>query len=145
MRFFLPSYVVFFETSVLKSVFLHYLHNNNTALIPKFQNIAMLHQTYTWQTFVANLFYDKFLHSFQHFMNDFFWKTQNESMFLHNRIFINGFYNVSFYKVRTKLHNMGKRILMSWFKISNSNQKTHEAQKDAQLVFQKKSRKCRTT
>ena len=36
--------IVFFETSVLKKVrILHYLHNNNTALIPKFQNIAVVY------------------------------------------------------------------------------------------------------
>ena len=35
-----------------------------------------------------------------------FLKTQNESKFLQNRIFINSFYyKVSFYKVRTKLLN----------------------------------------
>ena len=48
-------------------------------------------------------------------------ETQNENMFLHNRIFINRFHKVSFYKVRTKLRNKftsqnyiaSKYILMS--------------------------------
>ena len=37
---------------------LHYLHNNNTMLIPKFQNIAIVYYTYTWKTLITNLFYD---------------------------------------------------------------------------------------
>ena len=45
------------------------------------------------------------LHTFFYKWLFVFWKTQNERMFLHNRIFINSFCKVSFYKVRTKLLN----------------------------------------
>ena len=46
--FFNRHIVVFFETSVLKEVrILHYLNNNNTGLIPKFQNVTIVYHTYT--------------------------------------------------------------------------------------------------
>ena len=47
--FFNRHIAVFFETSVLKEVrILHYFHNNNTVLIPKFENIGIVCYTYTW-------------------------------------------------------------------------------------------------
>ena len=62
------STAIFFETSVLKEFCtLHYLHNNNTVLILKFQNIAIVYYTYIVYctcdydliNFAANLFYYK--------------------------------------------------------------------------------------
>ena len=59
-RYFFPEaccYFKIFSTAILlfslKQVFwqasiLHYLHNNNTVLIPKFQNTAIVYYTYTW-------------------------------------------------------------------------------------------------
>ena len=56
--FFSRRIVVFFETSVLEEVrILHYLHNNNTLLIPKFQNVAIVYGC----SFAAKLSWKKIL------------------------------------------------------------------------------------
>ena len=105
----------FFGASVLKEVrILHYLHNNNTVLIPNFQNIATAYYTYLhlinfcgwliwWWRFLYSVIFWVFYYTF--FYKWSFWKTQNESMLLRKRIFINSFHKTNFYKVRTKLHN----------------------------------------
>ena len=87
MRFFQLPYCRFFETSVLKEVrILRYLHNNSVVLILMLMLSSKIKLSYTlilqtWNTFVADFFMIKFLHSY-------IWKTQNisESMFLHNAI-----------------------------------------------------------
>ena len=67
--------------------------------------------------FVVNLFYDNVFYTLLFFdcsilffiIFFFFWKTQNESMLIHNKIFTNNFYKVSFCKWEqnyiTKLHS----------------------------------------
>ena len=153
----------FFNRRVLKEVrILHYLHNNNTVIIPKFQDVApvCVYYTFTWETFVAKLFYITFFTllvfdcSTLFFINDYFLK--NENMLLHNIIFINRFHKVSFYKVRTKFRNKIKYqncialkhtlyTLTSWFKTFDSKQKTKQkVQKDQKLVFQNKLKNMQT-
>ena len=49
LQIFPTSHIVgFFERSVLKEVrFLYYLHNNNTVLVPKLKNLAIVYYTFT--------------------------------------------------------------------------------------------------
>ena len=64
--------------NVLKEVgILHYLYNNDTVLIPKFQNEAILYYVYTQWTFVANLFYDNVFDTYFLTVAHFSWKMSS--------------------------------------------------------------------
>ena len=105
--------VVFFKTSALIEVHIsHYLHNSANTKVPE----SSYHILYLYlQTFVANLFYDNFFKNllffecstfFVFFVFFFVEKLKMiANMFSHNRIFINRFHKVSFYKMRGKLRN----------------------------------------